>query len=292
MLTHTGELLWFRAIGEFPMVLEIDRNYNTYLAGKSRELFSFDGNGRLRWRRRVTSNAIASGFNQLSAGGDLLVLGTVGGWLEAYHSTGQVLWQRRLPGTSLGHNALDMTPDGRYILAGCSGEQGQDGYLVLYDRDGSVLWQTRFPDKRDAGEITTPYSYAHPHRGVITVAISDDGAYLAAGYGDGTLRVFEWEPDSTQTATETSLPAVFSLTHYPNPSHTTITIRFSLPRSVHVTLKVFDILGREVAVLRNRTLPAGFHTVTFNARTLGAGVYVYRLQAGTLVVSRQMIVLP
>ncbi len=198
-LTSGGDPLSMTSIGEFPMVLEMDNEYNTYMAGKSRELFSFNASGNLRWRRRVAANAITAGANNMSADGALIVIGTVGGWVQAYNRSGDLLWQRRLPGTSQGHNALDVTPDGAFVFVGVVGETGRDGHLVLYDRNGTLLWQTRFPDKRDTGEVSSPYPYEHPQRGVITVAISDDGRYLAAGYGDGTLRIFEQQNDMVQS---------------------------------------------------------------------------------------------
>ncbi|MDQ7065951.1 MAG: PQQ-binding-like beta-propeller repeat protein [candidate division KSB1 bacterium] len=199
MLTRSGAPLWQTSIGEFPMVLEIDRDYNTYLAGKSRELFSFDANGQLRWRRRVGSGVISASSNSLSNDGNRIVIGTVGGWVEAYDGLGNLLWQRRLPGTSLGHNALDITPDGNFIAVGVVGEPGRDGYLLLFDRNGSLLWQVRYPDLRDTGEIAYTYSYEHNHRGVITVAVSDDGQYIVAGFGDGTIRIFEVQNESASS---------------------------------------------------------------------------------------------
>jgi hypothetical protein len=194
MFTRDGELLWKQAIGEFPMVLEIDANHNTYMAGKNRELFSFDADGNLRWRYRIGNHVVTAGWNNMSSDGDLIVLGTVGGWVQAYSARGELLWQRHLPGTLQGHNALDMTPDGQFIVVGSAGEPSQAGYITLFDRYGTVLWETQSSDRRDNGTISFPYEYDHNHRGAITVAISDDGGSIAAGYGDSTIRIFQLVP--------------------------------------------------------------------------------------------------
>ncbi len=87
-------------------------------------------------------------------------------------------------------------------------------------------------------------------------------------------------------------PETFTLAqNYPNPFNPTTTIRFSLGQRQKVTLKVFDLLGREVATLINNQLNAGEHAVTFKAKNLPSGVYVYRLQAGRFVQQRKMILM-
>jgi glucuronoarabinoxylan endo-1,4-beta-xylanase len=68
-------------------------------------------------------------------------------------------------------------------------------------------------------------------------------------------------------------------------------ITYQLPSDNFVTLKVYDILGKEVAVLVNGNVKAGSHTVAFNASHLSSGVYYYRIQAGELSETRRMILL-
>jgi len=68
--------------------------------------------------------------------------------------------------------------------------------------------------------------------------------------------------------------------NYPNPFNPTTTIRYDLPSAVKVTLKVYDLLGREVATLVNEPQQPGRYQITFNAGLLASGVYYYRLDAG------------
>ncbi len=73
-------------------------------------------------------------------------------------------------------------------------------------------------------------------------------------------------------------PVHFSLwQNYPNPFNPSTTIVFSLSKKEHVTLVVYNVMGKVVQTLVDRTLPAGQHTVTFNGRELSSGVYYYRL---------------
>ena len=194
MFDRSGTLLWERSIGEFPMSMGVDASYSVFAAGKNRELFSFDGDGLLRFRHRISNHVVSAARRNMSDAGDRFAHGTVGGVLQVFDQTGAMVWQRRLGGVLLGHNALDMTSDGSLIVAGSAGEAGRDGYLELFDRNGALLWQTRHGDGRDAGTIPMPYSIDHNQRGVISVAISDDGRRIVAGYGDSTIRIFERRP--------------------------------------------------------------------------------------------------
>jgi len=88
------------------------------------------------------------------------------------------------------------------------------------------------------------------------------------------------------------VPTEFSLLqNYPNPFNPSTTIPFSLAGSGHVTLKVFDLLGKEVALLVDGELPAGDHRVTFDASHLTTGIFFYRLQMGTRTFTRKLVLI-
>lgn len=85
-------------------------------------------------------------------------------------------------------------------------------------------------------------------------------------------------------------PAAFRLLPaHPNPFNPTATIRFDLPQAGRVTLEVYDLLGRQVAVLVNSWKEAGLHAVKFDGSNLPSGIYVYRLQAGQFQASRKLV---
>jgi hypothetical protein len=86
-----------------------------------------------------------------------------------------------------------------------------------------------------------------------------------------------------------STPDAFALEqNYPNPFNPSTVIRFTLDAGRQTRLAVFDVLGREIAVLVNGTMPAGAHSVTFDASGLSSGTYIYRLEAGGQVLTRRM----
>jgi len=79
--------------------------------------------------------------------------------------------------------------------------------------------------------------------------------------------------------------------NYPNPFNPSTSIRYSIPRSSTVSLEVFDVLGRRVATLVDRTQDAGWHDVKFLSRNLGSGMYVYRLVVDGQAFSKPMLLL-
>ncbi len=87
-------------------------------------------------------------------------------------------------------------------------------------------------------------------------------------------------------------PTTFTLEqNYPNPFNPSTLIRYSLPSTEQVSLKVFDMLGREVTVLVNARQAAGRYEVSFNAMNLPSGLYFYRLQAGSYSETRKMMLI-
>jgi hypothetical protein len=93
----------------------------------------------------------------------------------------------------------------------------------------------------------------------------------------------------TVTAAGTPLPEATSLLeNYPNPFNPSTTFEFRLAEQVFVELRVFDLLGREVATLVHEVREAGTHRVSWNASGLASGVYVYRLKAGDFVQTNRL----
>ena len=86
------------------------------------------------------------------------------------------------------------------------------------------------------------------------------------------------------------LPSDFVLhQNYPNPFTPVTNIRFDLSARSNVTLKVYDVTGREVTTLVNEVKPAGSYTVSFDGSSLASGVYFYRIQAGDFVHTKRMM---
>jgi hypothetical protein len=98
----------------------------------------------------------------------------------------------------------------------------------------------------------------------------------------------------TDVEDEQLLPTEFALLqNYPNPFNPSTVISYQLPVSSKVTIKVYDILGNEVATLVNEEKPAGVYNVEFGSKSseLSSGIYFYKLTAGDYVATKKMILI-
>jgi hypothetical protein len=87
-------------------------------------------------------------------------------------------------------------------------------------------------------------------------------------------------------------PRLFTLDqNYPNPFNPSTMMSFSIPKQSFVSLKVFDLIGREVAVILSETLAAGNYSRQWNAQRLSSGIYFYRLQAGSFVETKKLVLI-
>jgi len=77
--------------------------------------------------------------------------------------------------------------------------------------------------------------------------------------------------------------------NYPNPFNPITKISFSIPAYSHVTLKVFDILGREISMLLDKDLIAGKYEVEFDGKDLSSGIYFYTLIANNFVETKKLL---
>ncbi len=78
--------------------------------------------------------------------------------------------------------------------------------------------------------------------------------------------------------------------NYPNPFNPTTQISYALPDAGYVTLKIYDVLGREVATLVEEFKEAGYYEVEFNGSSLSSGVYFYKLTAGSYASVKKLLI--
>jgi hypothetical protein len=96
----------------------------------------------------------------------------------------------------------------------------------------------------------------------------------------------------TDVEDEKTIPTVFKLEqNFPNPFNPSTKIKFAVPERSNVLIKIYDILGSEVATLVNEEMDAGWYENDFNAAGSSSGVYLFRMEAGKFISTKKMIYL-
>lgn len=159
-----------------------------------------------------------------------------------------------------------------------------DGHAELFINTG--YWRTYFWRN----------GYWEEYMGILPAGIGLN-LYFADFEGDGDLDVFSqngvWLSLTPSDADDdhAGTPSSFSLSAYPNPFNARTTIAFDLPKAGHVSLKLFDLLGREVETMLELRMNAGTHTLNYDAIALPSGVYFVRLDAHDFQSTHKLLLL-
>lgn len=150
------------------------------------------------------------------------------------------------------------------------------------------------------GSVTEPINLQLTGLGenyYVMVSVEDSGKYggvvLEGFLASGEVINYQITLDPVSVKEISSvIPQNFALAqNYPNPFNPTTKINWQSPVGSHQTLKIYDILGNEVATLVDEYREAGRYEITFNASHLASGVYFYKLQAGSFIETKKMILL-
>jgi photosystem II stability/assembly factor-like uncharacterized protein len=215
------------------------------------------------------------------ATGDTTYIGTSGlaySGLVFHPGTGDLWASVRPPLTNRDRIYKVSTTTGAATLVGSTGDAAITPSLA-FDAAGTL-----FGLKGSASQINT----------IIRIDTATGVGTLVGSTGVTGLLAIAMRSDSLMDVApdrKPGIPATFSLhQNYPNPFNPTTEIQYDLPVADRVQLTVFDIVGREVALLVDEEQQPGFKTVQFNAQQLASGVYFYRLTAGTFVATKKMTI--
>ncbi|MBI5059967.1 T9SS type A sorting domain-containing protein [candidate division KSB1 bacterium] len=181
---------------------------------------------------------------------------------------------------------MKAVPDGCVLLgtAHYGGDAGTDIAIIKLDASGYQEWTTTF-----GGDGSESASELVIHSdGACTIL----GSIVPAGGSTQSPYLLRTGSVLTSVGKNRGLSPRFSLSPaFPNPFNPSTEIRFEVGRTEQVKLTVFDLLGREVAVLADETMSAGSYARTFDGHGLASGMYLYRLEAGEEVQTRKMVLL-
>ena len=203
--------------------------------------------------------------------------------------------------SSVSEKALDikMINQNRFvisILRDSANGQIQCGKVIIVDSNGVILHSKIFPAVKYLSlNSILPMS----DEGFIFAGTYDYGSYwpehgtdLYAVRTDSVLNFPDMPPIGIQQIGN-SIPNSFKVhQNFPNPFNPNTKIKFDLPKDANVTIEIYDMLGRVVALLaKNEYKKAGLYQIDWNAGGFASGVYIYRIHAGSFVESRKMMLI-
>ncbi|MEJ2505214.1 MAG: T9SS type A sorting domain-containing protein [Ignavibacteriaceae bacterium] len=121
--------------------------------------------------------------------------------------------------------------------------------------------------------------------------IPKKGTFASLGHIFDYTTLETKENEGKIAISETEQIKELSIQNYPNPFNPITIIRYQMPKDEFVTLRVYDILGREITTLVNEEKPAGTYSVNFNASNLASGIYFYKISAGNFSQTKKMLLL-
>jgi hypothetical protein len=221
-------------------------------------------------------------------------------WLIKTTSDGDSLWSKTYGGMLDDYGiSMDETSDGGFIIVGSTESFGYgdiDIYLLKTDSYGDTLWTKTYGGvQEDVG---------------FSVRQTSDGGYIIAGstesFGAGSYDFWIIKTDSlgnttypTKVDDDFKQVSDFRLSqNFPNPFNPSTRINYQLPEISFVALKIYDVLGNEIATLVNEEKPVGEYEVEFDGKGLPSGIYFYQLRvypagsgAGNFVETKKMVLL-
>ncbi len=311
-LNPKGDSLWtkryHRGQRNFPWEVQATNDSGCVIAGFSYQIWPgnpdcwivrTDSRGDTLWTSSFKESDYESSISIVGTGdnGLLVVTDTTsdGVWganfdleIIKLDSAGHRVWKRKYGGG--GHESGGSIKRVGYnscILAGTFADSITNiaqAWLININDFGDTLWTKTF-------QMGTIGTWAIP---------TSDGGYAITGWtrsidtGDYDVILIKTNSNGAVGVKEADpvRPDQYYLhQNYPNPFNPSTTIRFSVRKNGHTSLRVFDVLGREVATLVNETKPAGTYDVKFNANHLSSGVYFYRLQVGSFIETKKMMLI-
>ncbi len=282
---------------DYGLDLAVDGSGNVYVTGQSigsgsgwdYATLKYNSAGVLQWATRY--NGPGNGLDEapslaIDGSGNVYVTGySVGSGTSIdyatikYNTAGVQQWTARYngPGNSGdGARALTLDAAGNIYVTGYSAGIGTSAdYLTLrYSPAGTQVWEHRYNGSGNAQDLA------------MAIAVSSTGIVYVAGESYGStsgkdyLTIKYSQTVGIQSA-GSEIPSDYSLgQNYPNPFNPVTNIKLHIPKTGFVSLKVYDVSGKESAVLVNENLSAGVYNVDFDASHLASGVYFYRIVVG------------
>jgi uncharacterized delta-60 repeat protein len=195
-------------------------------------------------------------------------------WINVYDGTGSGIdkpWDLKIVKKSCGYGADAPCWVFEVVVTGQSKGTGSAGYdmaTIKYNMKGTTIWTKRYNSSQNASDI--PYK--------VGLIDQSDFVYIT-GVSNNDYATLWYFPNGNYMVTKGDVPEKTGLLqNYPNPFNPATVIRYELSSDGYVSMKIYDVLGKEAASLVNTIQNAGTYAVNWDARTFSSGIYFYSLE--------------
>lgn len=277
LVTHNGGLSWaekeINLIGKFNSVSFYDDDHAIAVGDAGLVAYTNDG-GETWYKHRIT----AKNLNEIRVchTGLKVIIGDQGALFVAKDQRNQ--WQNYSINRSYNLESICMRGDGTYVLAGEKECFHNDSpvflTVILESTEINDNWKEVFCDI--AGKFNA-INFCNYKSGI---AVGENGTVAVYNI------LYVQDPIVISDKQEK-----IRIQNYPNPFNPATTISYNLTEQSNADLRIYDVLGNEIAVLVNEEKPAGNYEVVWDASNLPSGIYIYQLRAGSIVQMKKMLLL-
>lgn len=286
------------------MNMSIDNLGNIYITGYSLDAneargftLKYNSLGVLQWKASPPSNILSnSAFDiAIDYSGNVYTTGAIKRnensteyYTVKFNPQGNYQWGQTysssIEGIDRGWQIVVDDFSNVYVTGLSKGKFTQTDFATIkYSSTGVQLWAARYSGDNQSESFAS------------SIIIDKPGYVYVSGYSKisdiyNKAVTIKYSQTTGVVNTSSLVPSKYLLEqNYPNPFNPSTKINFSLPKSSFVTLKVFDLSGKEVSNLVNRNLSAGTYEADFNAANLTSGIYFYRLETDNFSETRKMM---
>jgi uncharacterized delta-60 repeat protein len=284
--------------------VSVDNSGNVYVLGNSvgsgtgRDCVTikYNSSGLMQWIQRYNGFANQGDYGSelsLDNAGNVYVCGSTT-WngpgtdylTIKYSSAGVQEWTQRYNGPQNGDEfstSMDVDKYGSVYITGSSFGASNDIETIKYNSSGVQQWEQRYNGTANFIDLAT------------SIAVDKSGNVYITGYSDfvvnnsDLITIKYTQPVGINTISSI-VPSEFALgQNYPNPFNPATNIQFDMLKGDFVTVKIYDMLGKEIENLIDEYKPAGSYMISYDAGKLNSGVYFYRMETKNFTATKKMI---